>query len=195
MTRDPLGPDDPLSPSELELQKTPSPVPAPPPVRSIPPWLPWAGVAAVVAVIAAFVLLRSSPEAPGAGLAPDRPLAADAAAADRDPALGPDVEPIELPPLGASDELVRSLVRGLSSHPRVAAWLTTDQLVRNFTVVTENIATGMSPARHLAVFRPADPFEVATQGGAIVAHPRSHARYATVASAVASIDPQDAARL
>jgi hypothetical protein len=166
-----------------------------PSASSMPPWLPWVAAAAVLAVIAAFLLLRPSPESGQAGALPDPPLAADAAAGDVDRALGPDVEPIELPPLGASDELVRSLVRGLSNHPRIAAWLTTDQLIRNFTVVVENIATGMSPARHLTVFRPGDPFEAAAQGGRLVVHPRSHARYATIASAVASIDPQGAARL
>ena len=54
-----------------------------------------------------------------------------------------------MPPLGESDPVVRLLVQSISTHPRVLAWLATDGLIRNFTVVVGNIADGRTPARHL----------------------------------------------
>ena len=51
-------------------------------------------------------------------------------------------ESIPLPPLDASDTLVRTLVQGLTESPAVMAWLPTNGLIRNFTVVVTNIAEG-----------------------------------------------------
>jgi hypothetical protein len=105
------------------------------------------------------------------------------------------VEPIELPPLDASDALVRQLVAQLSSHPRIAAWLATDGLIRNFVVVVENISTGRSPASLLRVLRPADRFRVIERGEELVIDPVSYERYTALANAVGSVDVQGAARL
>ena len=44
------------------------------------------------------------------------------------------------PPLPQTDPIVRELVARLSSHPTIAAWLTTKGLVANFTMVTLSIA-------------------------------------------------------
>src|SRR5262245_28158039 len=63
-------------------------------------------------------------------------------------------EQIDLPALADTDPIVRDLVGRLSSHPKVAAWLATDQLLRNFTVVLINIADGRSPAQQLRALRP-----------------------------------------
>ena len=73
--------------------------------------------------------VRTATEQAVAPTAPARPL----------PEAG---EIIDLPPLPETDPIVRELVAKLSSHPTVAAWLTTDQLIRNFTVVVETIAAG-----------------------------------------------------
>jgi hypothetical protein len=188
---------DPLSSrndaSEVELQKTPVPAgPAITPARSRGPWLV-AAVVLVAGLVAAYLLLgsRSEPDT----VVVTAPPAADTPVAAPGVALGPEVEPIELPPLGSSDALVRSLVRALSTNPRVVAWLTTDHLIRNFVVVVDNIAAGDTPARHLHVLRPADTFEaMVTPRGAIV-HPSSYERYTPVAAGIASIDPVGAARL
>jgi len=100
-----------------------------------------------------------------------------------------------LPSLDASDALVGKLVRELSTHPRVTAWLATDNLIRNFTVVVENIANGVSPATHLGSLRPSGAFRVAERNGALLVDPRSYARYAPIAAAVGSVDAQAAAGL
>jgi Protein of unknown function (DUF3014) len=104
-------------------------------------------------------------------------------------------ETIDLPPLGETDAIVRELVGRLSSHPTVAAWLTTDQLIRNFTAVVENIANGRTPAGHLGKVRPAGSFQVREDRGGLWIDPRSYRRYDKYADAVAALDARGAARL
>ena len=82
---------------------------------------------------------------PRAGQAPVRPLGGSAAA-------------IDVPPLDQSDPVVRELVKQITSHPRIAAWLTTDGLIRTFVVAVENIADGATPAGRFRVLRPASGF-------------------------------------
>ena len=109
--------------------------------------------------------------------------------------LGGDPAPIELPPLDQTDQLVRDLVKHLSSHPTLAAWLATDGLIRNFTVAMVNVAEGKTPAGHLRVLRPSSSFRVVERAGDLYVDPRSYRRYDGIAAAAASIDPVGAARL
>jgi hypothetical protein len=133
----------------------------------------------------------------GAGPAAPAPaeVAAPAAAEERTGPLGAAAEPIDVPPLGESDEVVRRLVAALSSHPRVAEWLTTDNLIRNFTAVVENIAYGRSPAGHLEVLRPKARFARTEEGERLFIDRRSYDRYDSIADAAASVDTAGAARL
>jgi len=109
--------------------------------------------------------------------------------------LGAAGEPIDVPPLDESDSLVRELVRKLSSHPGVAAWLATDGLIRNFTVVVANIAEGRTPAGHLRAIAPSGSFRIIERSDSQFIDPRSYARYDRIADAVASIDAAGSARL
>jgi len=104
-------------------------------------------------------------------------------------------ERIDLPPLEQTDPVVRELVTKLSSHPKVVAWLTTDQLIRNFTVVVLNIANGRTPSRHLARIGPGEKFQVREERASISIDPRSYRRYDSSADAVAGLDAQGTARL
>ena len=104
-------------------------------------------------------------------------------------------ENIDLPPLGESDPLVRELVGRLSSHPRVAAWLTTDHLLRDFVAIVINISQGQTPTPHLAHVRPDGTFQTQEQGSTIRIDPRSYTRYNSYADAVAGLDARGAARL
>jgi hypothetical protein len=104
-------------------------------------------------------------------------------------------EHLPLPPLDETDALVRLLVGRLSSHPKVAAWLTTDQLIRNFTVAVINIADGQTPSRHLRALRLNGKFSVDDTGTSPVIDPRSYRRYDDYADAVAALDAEGAARL
>jgi hypothetical protein len=111
------------------------------------------------------------------------------------PSLGGTGERMTLPPLDASDTLVRTLVQALTASPAIMAWLPTNGLIRNFTVVVANIADGATPARHLTVLRPSSAFRIVGRDANASVDPRSYDRYAVFADAIASVDPVAAARL
>jgi len=104
-------------------------------------------------------------------------------------------ETIDLPPLADTDALVRQLVGRLSSHPRVAAWLATDGLLRNFAVVLSNISEGGTAVKALAAQRPRELFAVRESGSGAFIDPASYHRYDAYADAVASLDARGTARL
>ena len=102
---------------------------------------------------------------------------------------------IELPPLGESDALLRDLAAGLSSHPRLAAWLIRDDLIRRFTAIVDNIAEGVSPRAHLLFLEPGEEFRVIERAGATYIDPESYDRYNTVGEVFASLDAEGSAEL
>ncbi len=181
-------------PSGYELELFPSETAAPPSPahrRSGRVWIAVVLLAAAVLGVGYFRYVRRPRQAAQAQ------AAAPAATAVQEPArpLGGQAEPIALPPLDASDALVRTLVREISDRPAVAAWLTTRGLIRNFTVVVTNIAEGATPARHLDPLAPTSPFRVVEAQGTLEADPRNASRYARIADAVDSVDPEAAAKL
>jgi len=109
--------------------------------------------------------------------------------------LGAEIVPLDLPPLDETDPVVRGLIGELSSHPQIVAWLATDGLIRNFTVVTSNIAEGRSPAINLRRLRPSGEFLVSERGEDLFIDPKSYSRYNPLVGALTSIDPAGAARL
>jgi hypothetical protein len=177
---------------DYELQETPgeSSLPTRSPTRPVGLWVALA-ILIVAAGAAAYLAFawRTHPAPMSAAPAPT--------AATKEPPrpLGGTAEPITLPALDASDALVRTLVRALSQNPAVAAWLTTNGLIRSFTVTVGNIADGATPAKHLKVLRPSSPFRIVERGGRPYVDPRSYDRYVTIADAIASVDPAEAARL
>jgi len=176
---------DELSDYELEKTDDESAPGGAPQQRTRLIWIVAAAIAA--AGVPAYFWFPRAQEAP-ASTAPTvayRPL----------PAPVNDGPAIDVPPLDETDALVRRLVSGLSSHPRVAAWLATTNLIRTFTVAVENITTGASPARHLRVLRPAGPFRIIEDGEVAHVDPRSYERYNGIADAVATIDAGGAAAL
>ena len=117
------------------------------------------------------------------------------AAAQSRPSLGGTPEPVDLPPLDASDAVVRTLVRTLSESSAVTSWLTTDDLVRNFTIVVANIADGTTAAKQLKALRPASVFSVVERDGSPYMGPRTYARYTVIAKGFQSLDPVATAKL
>ncbi len=117
------------------------------------------------------------------------------------PAEGPGVtEPsdlLKLPPLelDRSDDLLRQLIQGLASHPRLAVWLRTSELIRKFVAAVDNIANGISPKSQVDFFTPPGPFKVARRDGRTVIDPTSYDRYTTAADVFITVDAQGAARL
>jgi hypothetical protein len=160
------------------------------PPRSRGRWI--AGALLVVAAAAALYIMFGKRPLPAPAATTPGPTAV---AKEPLPPLGGEAEPVAVPPLGESDPLVRTLVRALSNHPTIAAWLATDGLIRNFTVAVANIAEGVAPAKQLSALRPSAAFLVVESGGKSFIDPRSYNRYTTLADAVASVDPAGAARL
>ena len=142
--------------------------------------------------VVAYLLIFGFPTAPPS--ATETPAVVETPSEPVRP-LGAPAEPIEVPALDASDPLVRELLAKLSSHPRVAAWLATDNLIRGFAASTVNVAEGNVPRTNLAVLRPPSGFRIVEQGGSVYLDPNGYERYNAVADAVASVDPYDAARL
>jgi hypothetical protein len=177
---------------DLELHQTTTEPDSPAPARR--PAGPWIAMAVLVAAAATAGYLTFLWRHPAA--LPNSTAAAPSAAATvPSPPLGGKGESIPLPPLDASDTLVRTLVQGLTESPAVMAWLPTNGLIRNFTVVVSNIAEGPTPTRHLKVLRPAGEFRVVTRNGGTFVDPRSYDRYAPIADAIASVNAAGAAKL
>src|SRR4029453_12135823 len=87
-----------------------------------------AGVLVIAVAVTGYLVFRNR----GAAAPASAPAATPAPApTDAASPLGADAAPIDLPPLDQSDDVVRGLVKELSSNPAVAAWLTTKNLIRN----------------------------------------------------------------
>ncbi len=94
-----------------------------------------------------------------------------------------------LPPLEQMDPIARALLGALSTHPELLKWLATDDLIGSLATAIDRLAQGQSPARDLAVLRPAQGFAVARYEGVARVAAASHARYGPLVTAVAAIDP------
>lgn len=180
-----------MDPAEYDLDKAEAPAPdVQPPNSRAQRLVAGAVLLGAGAAVWFFFWGRQPPPPPAAEPAPVAEAPAPPATA-----LCATMDAIALPPLEASDALVGTLVGALSTHPRVTAWVATDNLIRNFTVVVENIANGASPAARLRPLRPAGRFRTIERGDGLFVNPRSYDRYAPLAAAVDSVDPQAAARL
>jgi hypothetical protein len=121
------------------------------------------------------------------------PIVDDAPAAVAEaPAPEPD---FELPPLDESDSIVRELVARLSSHPQLARWLVTDDLVRLVAGVVGNVAWGEDPRPHVPFLRPSAPFRVRQAGEAATVDPSSFERYDLAVEVFTSLDAPGTAAL
>jgi hypothetical protein len=99
-----------------------------------------------------------------------------------------------LPSLDESDDLVRTLVKQISSNPTLVTWLASDNLIRTFTMLVDKIAIGAPPSKQAAFAKPAGAFKVTGSGDDLRIDPASFARYDTLAAVVGSVDAAGAAR-
>lgn len=153
-----------------------------------------AGVLAAVALIAALVWLGTgiTVEAPQrASVAEiERPIPEKAASVAGASAAGDQGFAAD-----ADSALVRAAAVRLSAHPRFAAWLLSDGLLRRFVGAVDAVAGGYSPRDDVEFMRPERPFLVREEGGALVIAASSFHRYDTVAEIVQSIDVAGAVAL
>jgi hypothetical protein len=152
---------------------------------------PWVIGLALIAILAGGYAWWSRRPQPVHRVAPPATAPAPSVAPPRAVAA----ESISLPPLGDTDALVRQLVGRLSSHPQVANWLATDQLIRNFTVVVTQISNGRTPTKHLQALRPRGRFVVAKDARGLYVDPASYRRYDEYADAISALDPEGTARV
>lgn len=148
---------------------------------------------AIVAVLAGSVYLylkifRGVPELPE----PEMPSVSPPPEREEPP---PPPPALLLPDLEESDDFVRPLVAGLSSHPRLAAWLVNDRLVERFVTVVDNVARGQSPRVHVPFLAPEGELAVTEQGGDAVIAEKSFRRYDLLTAVVTSLDTDGAVRL
>jgi len=126
------------------------------------------------------------------GEAPDPPLAEVTQISVPTPAPTP--SPLRpagnpLPMIPDADELLRSLATDLSAHPKLAAWLLNDRLVRRFVASVIAIAGGYSPRDELDFLQPIRPFIVLDdESSGLVIAPGSYQRYDTAAEVFTSLD-------
>lgn len=186
---------EPPSPGLDDAELKPSLERSPPPPERLP--AVWPKVAAAVVVVLAlaagawYFFFRGEKAAPPAAA----PAEEVATGGPSEAAPPPAEEEIELPPLPQSDPLVRELVGRLSSNPRLASWLATDDLVRRFVVTVDNLAEGRSPAVHLRFLDPGAGFQARQEGGRLRVDPASYRRYDLLTGAFVSLDTEGAARL
>jgi hypothetical protein len=147
---------------------------------------------AIVAIVAGYLAWRRpfTKPAPVARVEQQRPVPPAPSVSQREPG-----DNIPLPPVDETDPLVRELVGKLSSHPKVLAWLATDKLIRNFTVVLVNIGEGHTPANQLRALALDAPFTASTEDGPGVITAASYRRYDPYADAFASLDARGSAHL
>lgn len=156
------------------------------------PWLIGAAVAVLLLLLAggAWLWLRSDDDgdaSPAAADVGDTAVARDTGADTTAPA--------NLPDLDASDPVVRDMATRLSSQPRLAEWLVTDDLVRRFVGAVVTIGAGVSPESELEFLEPEGRFRVEERGGSTVIDTASYARYDSIVETFVSLDTEGTAEL
>jgi len=180
--------------NDLELERS-GEAPPPPPPRSTNYAL-WAASIVAAIVVAGGVWYVTSKRSPASSPAASVPAPAPQATVPERPE-GPLVQAadINLPPLAETDPIVRELVARLSSHPTIAAWLTTKGLIANFTVTTLTIAEGRTPVQFLRPIAPRGRFRTRSAGEELFVDPRSYDRYNLHADAIGALDSVGSASL
>ena len=107
------------------------------------------------------------------------------------PSRRPPPQPIELPPLGQSDPLIRELAATLSRHPLLARLAATPSVVRAMVLAVVQIGDGKTPAKALTALEP--PGELTLSGTKI--DPATYARWNGAVTALTSVNPVDAAQI
>lgn len=95
--------------------------------------------------------------------------------------------PLEIE-LKNSDDKVRELLQGCSSHPVFTRWLENQDLIRRFVAVINNIANGDSPAAHLEFMIPLEKFLVIEKKGRLTINPESYRRYDLAGAVFSTLD-------
>lgn len=107
----------------------------------------------------------------------------------------PAPEAIQVPPVDASDEILRSLVEQVSEHPQLARWALNDDLARRFVAAIDSMARGDSPRGHVTFMAPQGAFRAERQQQDLVIDDASFARYDLMTQVFLSLDTATSVRL
>lgn len=154
-------------------------------------------VAIAVAIVIAIILGAGAYwQFGGDDPEPEVAPAAPAPVAKPEPAPTiPESTPIVLPPLDESDTLLRTMIEGLSAHPRLSDAIDVDGLARSFVTAVVAIANGESPRGSLEHLEPQGKFDIAEREGKVVIDPASFERYTWITGVFSSLDATAAAEL
>jgi len=117
---------------------------------------------------------------------------------EEQPAQVPVEEPVieeEVPELiqaelDQSDDIVRSMAEVLSSHPELASWLMSKDLIRKFVGAVDNIANGLSPRSQIDFFNLEENFKVIENDGLYYLDHEGYDRYNLVEDVFSSLDSE-----
>ena len=124
------------------------------------------------------------------GMAPEKPSGLVEPPPVEEPAPPRPKPGIEVPPLDASDEVVRSLAETLSEHPQLTAWLAPEKLVRRFVAAVVDVANDESPRPHIGHLDPKGDFRVRERDGALLIDSGSYGRYDSFVAVFDSLDDE-----
>lgn len=91
-----------------------------------------------------------------------------------------------LPALADSDEMMRQVMLGVSSQ--LAPWLATDQLIKKYTIIANDLSQGLWLEKHRQFLQPAAAFSVQQTDNSSVIAEASFRRYDGLAQAIDGID-------
>lgn len=150
-----------------------------------------AALALILILVAVFWFRRDS------GDSTPEPAAATAPAVVEPPETEPTrtLDLGEVPALPDSDEWLQQVVGQVSSHPQLAEWLVTPELIRGFVVVVDNVAEGTSPAKHLEMAAPEAKFGVRRTEDKIYIDSASYDRFDLLVDVIDSLDTEGTAEL
>jgi hypothetical protein len=138
------------------------------------------------AVLVVWWMGRSQPEP----VSPAYASGTDASVASSRPRS----QPLDLPPLDASDEFLRRLLAALSANPTLARFLATPSLVRAAALAVVQLGDGRTPATPLQALRPTTRATIAGGGTSGAIDPASYRRWDAATAALVSLPPRDVAQ-
>lgn len=168
----------------------------------------WIAIVAIVIAVLAGVMFFSEPDEPPeprpVPVMPEPPPAPPPAPAPEvigawdEPAPEPEAEPepmpepIVLPNLNESDRFIREQAEVLTEDGSIERLLATDDLLRKFVVVLENLAEGKVTRDPVAFIAPRESFAVVRRNDTPYLNPQSYRRYDRLAGVAAALQPSQA---
>jgi len=127
-----------------------------------------------------------------------KPISAETSAQPTTAAVSqaaPEVTQPPLPELNDSDKEIRSAASKLNQALKWADWITTDEAIRKFVVVIDNLATGKIAAKYLPIPKPNQRFKSSQEGVKTYLDKASFERYNPYVSLFENIDNDMASAL